>query len=97
MLHEPASTGGKDPAAEYKTRLGVWMFVCYCLFYASFVYLNLARPLSMEITVFAGLNLATVFGFTLIIVALLQALVYDALCRAQEAKLAGPDDEGGDS
>jgi hypothetical protein len=97
MLHEPTSTGGKDPAAAYKSRLGVWMFICYSLFYASFVALNLARPTSMEITVFAGLNLATVFGFALIVVALLQALVYDALCRAQEARLAGQDDKGGDS
>jgi hypothetical protein len=97
MLHEPASMGGKDPAAAYKTRLGVWMFICYCLFYASFVALNLARPTSMEITVVAGMNLATVFGFALIVVALIQALVYDALCRAQEARLATPTDEGGDS
>jgi hypothetical protein len=97
MLHEPASTGGKDPAAEYKTRLGGWMFVCYSLLYASFVFVNLASPLSMEMVVFAGLNLATVFGFALIVVALLQALVYDALCRAQEAKLAGSGDEGGAS
>jgi hypothetical protein len=42
----------------------------------------------MEAIVFAGLNLATVYGFALIIVALLQALVYDAMCRAQEHKLA---------
>lgn len=97
MLHEPASTGGKDPAAAYKSRLGVWMFICYSLFYASFVALNLAVPTSMEIKVLAGMNLATVFGFALIVVALLQALVYDGLCRAQEAKLAGRDDEGGDS
>ncbi len=97
MLHEPASTGGKDPAAPYKARLGVWMFIFYSLFYAGFVAINLASPTSMELTVLAGLNLATVYGFALIVVALIQALIYDKLCRAQEAKLAGPDDEGGDS
>jgi hypothetical protein len=73
------------------------MFVCYSLFYASFVALNLAVPTSMEKTVLAGMNLATVFGFTLIVVALLQALVYDSLCRGQEARLADPAGEGGDS
>lgn len=88
MLHEPASTGGKDPAAAYKSRLGVWMFVLYCLFYVSFVAVNLAKPTSMESIVFAGLNLATVFGFGLIIIALIQALVYDQMCRQQEARLA---------
>ena len=96
MLHEPASMRGKDPAAAYKTRLGVWMFICYSLFYAGFVALNLVSPTSMEMTVLAGMNLATVYGFALIVVALIQALIYDGLCRAQEARLAVQDDEGGD-
>jgi len=96
MLHEPASTSGKDPAAAYKARLGVWMFICYSLFYAGFVALNLASPTSMEMTVLAGMNLATVYGFALIVVALIQALVYDGLCRAQEARLAVLGDQGGD-
>lgn len=95
MLHEPASTGGKDPAASYKMRLGVWMFVCYSLFYASFVAINLASPTTMEASVLAGMNLATVYGFALIVVALIQALIYDALCRGQEARLADRDDEEG--
>jgi hypothetical protein len=81
----------------YKSRLGVWMFVCYSLFYASFVAINLASPTSMERTVLAGMNMATVYGFALIVVALVQALIYDRLCRAQESRLAGQDDEGGDS
>jgi uncharacterized membrane protein (DUF485 family) len=97
MLHEPASTGGKDPAAAYKSRLGIWMFAAYCALYAAFVAINLASPTSMESTVLAGMNLATVFGFALIVVALIQALVYDGLCRAQEAKLADQSDEGGQS
>lgn len=97
MLHEPAAAGGKDPAAEYKTRLGVWMFIAYSLFYASFVAINLASPTSMEATVLAGMNLATVYGFALIVVALIQAMIYDGLCRAQEAKLADKDDDGGDN
>ena len=84
MLHEPAAQSGKDPAASYKMRLGVWMFVCYSLFYAAFVALNLWKPLLMETPILLGMNLATVYGFTLIVVALVQALVYDAFCRARE-------------
>jgi hypothetical protein len=90
MLHEPAVPVGKDPAQNYKMRLGVWMVLAYSLFYAGFVAINLIRPLLMEKNVLAGLNLATVYGFALIIVALLQALIYDALCRAQESKLENP-------
>ena len=87
MLHEPASSGGRDAAAPYKSRLGVWMFLLYALFYAGFVAINLCNPLLMEYIVFFGLNLATVYGFALIIGALVLALVYDRLCRKKELSM----------
>jgi uncharacterized membrane protein (DUF485 family) len=95
MLHEPATPAAKDPAGAYKTRLGLWMFLFYSLFYAGFVGLNLLIPQSMGAIVFLGLNLATVYGFALIVVALVQALIYDAMCRRKESALAGLD-EGDD-
>jgi uncharacterized membrane protein (DUF485 family) len=85
MYHEPATPAGKDPAGPYKVRLGIRMFIFYSLFYASFVAINLLSPQTMAIIVVAGLNLATVFGFALIIVALIAALIYDGLCRKEEA------------
>ena len=88
MLHEPSTPAGKDPAGPYKMRLGIWMFVFYSLFYASFVAINLLNPRAMAAIVFAGLNLATVYGFALIIVALIEALVYDWLCRKKEAQFS---------
>ena len=88
MLHEPATPVGKDPAGPYKMRLGIWMFVFYSLFYASFVAINLINPLAMGIIVFLGLNLATVYGFALIVVALIEALIYDAMCRKKETEFA---------
>ncbi len=91
MLHEPAKPVGDDPAGPYKVRLGNWMFLFYGLFYASFVAINLINPLLMETVVFMGLNLATVFGFALIIVALIEALIYDYLCRRQEHLLTQKD------
>jgi uncharacterized membrane protein (DUF485 family) len=94
MLHEPATPTGKDLAGPYKMRLGIWMFVFYALFYAGFVAINLINPQAMGTIVFWGLNLATVYGFTLIIVALLEALVYDALCRRKEALLAAEAKDG---
>ncbi|MBN1371322.1 MAG: DUF485 domain-containing protein [Anaerolineaceae bacterium] len=87
MLHEPATPAGKDPAGPYKMRLGIRMFIFYALFYASFVAINLLSPATMAKIVFAGLNLATVFGFSLILVALIEALVYDWLCRKKETEL----------
>ena len=94
MLHEPAAPAGKDYAVAYKTRLGVWMFICYSLFYAGFVAINLYDPALMERIVLAGLNLATVYGFALIIVALILAMIYNRLCSHQE-HLAAAQEEGG--
>jgi hypothetical protein len=88
MLHEPATPAGKDPAGPYKMRLGLWMFAAYALFYASFVAINLLDPLAMATIVLAGLNLATVYGVVLIVAALIEALVYNALCNRREAEFA---------
>jgi uncharacterized membrane protein (DUF485 family) len=94
MLHEPASHNGKDPAGPYKTRLGIRMFIFYALFYATFVGINLIKPALMGEIVLAGLNLATVYGFALIIVALVEALIYDGMCRKKEAELQEHESEG---
>jgi hypothetical protein len=91
VLHEPSLPVGKDPAGPYKTKLGIRMFIGYCLFYAGFVAINLLSPKAMAATVFMGLNLATVYGFSLIIVALIMALIYNGLCTAKEAELAEPE------
>jgi uncharacterized membrane protein (DUF485 family) len=88
MLHEPATPAGKDPAGPYKMRLGLWMFAAYAIFYGGFVAINLLSPLTMATIVFAGLNLATVYGFALIIAALIEALIYNVLCNRKEAEFA---------
>lgn len=93
MLHEPATPAGKDPAGPYKMRLGIWMFVFYSLFYAGFVAINLLNPVAMGATVFLGMNLATVYGFALIIVAFIEALVYNALCTKKEAEFAQAEEQ----
>jgi uncharacterized membrane protein (DUF485 family) len=89
MLHEPAAQAAKDPAFAYKRRMGVWMFFVYAAIYAVFIAINVIKPRFMESIVFAGLNLAVVYGFGLIIVALLMALVYSAACGRREKALAG--------
>ena len=93
MLHEPATPAEKDHAVSYKTRLGIWMFIPYSLFYAAFVVINLIAPQLIGKIVFKGLNLATVYGFALIIIALIEALVYDRLCRNKEMFLNQADSQ----
>ncbi len=86
MLHEPAASAGRDHAADYKMRLGVKMFIFYTLFYAGFVAINVISPILMEKTIILGLNLAVTYGFGLIFLALIMALIYNALCSREESR-----------
>lgn len=88
MLHEPAANVGKDPAFAYKRRLGVILFFVYGAIYAAFVILNIAKASLMEAILFGGLNLAVVYGFGLIILALILALAYNRACGKREASMA---------
>ena len=87
MLHEPAAKRANDVDTPYKTRLGVRMFIAYALFYAGFVAINVIKPVLMESIIFAGLNLAVVYGFGLIVGALILALVYNHLCSVHEREV----------
>jgi uncharacterized membrane protein (DUF485 family) len=80
MLHEPAAAAVKDPAFAYKRRMGVWMFFAYAAVYVVFIAINVIKPRLMETVLFAGLNLAVVYGFALIVIALVMALFYSAAC-----------------
>ena len=98
MHHGPATENAPDPASRYKSRLGVWMFLFYCLVYAGFVLTNvLTEGQAMQTIVVAGLNLAVVYGMSLIILALILALIYNALCTAKEKELAGKPGSGEDA
>jgi uncharacterized membrane protein (DUF485 family) len=95
MLHgPPAPQGHEDRAAGYKARLGLWMFLLYGVVYAGFVVINTVDPKLMAALV-AGQTLAVVYGFGLIVFALLLALVYNNLCYREERRLGEirPSDE----
>jgi len=96
-LHEPAVKTGPDPAFLYKRRLGAWMFLIYAFVYTGFVVINLVRPSAMEKVLFGGLNLAVVYGFGLIIFALILALIYSQACGRREKLLSKAEPQGGRS
>jgi len=88
MLHEPAaSKGGEDFAASYKMRAGICLFIVYSLVFAGFVALNTFTPSVMGVIVLFGLNLAVIYGFFLIIIAIVMGLIYNMLCTAKEKEL----------
>lgn len=86
MGHGPAVKLGKDNAATYKTRLGVKMFVVYTLVYAAFVILNTTNPKMMESIIF-GQTAAVLWGFGLIALALVMAVIYNRLCTNAEEQM----------
>ncbi|HEX9778019.1 MAG TPA: DUF485 domain-containing protein [Geopsychrobacteraceae bacterium] len=86
MGHGPAVKLGKDNASAYKTRLGVKMFVAYTIVYAIFVATNATNPKAMEAVVL-GQTAAVLWGFGLISLALIQAVIYNHLCTKAEADL----------
>jgi len=67
-------------------RIGLVLFGIYVLLYGGFVMLNAYSPDMMEITPVAGINLAILYGFGLIVAALVLALVYGWLCRTPESE-----------
>ena len=94
MLHKPAESDGVDHAVAYKTKLGLRMFAIYGLVYAGFVLINIIKPVLMESIIIFGLNLAVVYGFGLIILALIMALIYNHMCVKQEKLLNYDESEG---
>ena len=76
----------------HNARIGFILFVVYSVFYSTFVLLNAIVPGVMEIKPVAGINLAILYGFALIVFALLLALVYGVMCRTKGHEAA--DSEG---
>ena len=72
-------------------RYGLVLFLIYVIFYGGFVFLSAFEPQLMARNVAGGVNLAVVYGFALIIVAFVLAMIYMALCRDR-----GDEDAGGE-
>jgi uncharacterized membrane protein (DUF485 family) len=81
--HQHAATeeAHDDVAAARRSQYGLILFAIYSLLYGGFMVLNAFAPDLMEITPLWGINLAILYGFSLIAAALVLALVYAWLCR----------------
>lgn len=87
MKHEPASEMGPDAASAFKARMGLILFAIYGLVYVGFVAINTFSPGAMGQIVLAGLNLAVVYGFGLIILAIIMGLIYNIICSRAEDRM----------
>jgi uncharacterized membrane protein (DUF485 family) len=68
------------------SRLGLGLFAVYLLLYCGFVFLNAFSPETMEATPVAGLNVAILYGFGLIIAAVVLSLIYGLFCKDEPAQ-----------
>lgn len=63
------------------SRIGLVLFFLYLAAYTGFVLLCAFQPDAVGKTPFAGVNVAILYGFALILAALILSLVYGWLCR----------------
>ena len=88
VLHDHA--GGDEPhhqpTIDRNARLGRNLFFVYLAFYLGYVLLTSTSPDTMRATAIGGVNVAITYGFALILLALVLALVYSWLCRNQAAE-----------
>lgn len=89
LSHGPATDWSKDRASGFKARTGIWMFILYTVVYIGFVVINTFYPNLMASDI-GSLNLAVVYGFGLILFALMLAFVYNAICSAAEEEMNPP-------
>lgn len=87
MSHGPATQWGEDKAIGYKTKIGLVLFILYVLVYIGFIAINVASPHTMTTKIFAGQNLAVVYGFGLIALAFVMGIIYDYFCTIKENEM----------
>ena len=85
MSHGPSTEWKVDASGKFKTRLGFIMFMVYVVVYAGFIFINVMYPKVMKINI-GSLNLAIVYGFGLIVLAVILAVVYNHFCTRAEMK-----------
>jgi uncharacterized membrane protein (DUF485 family) len=66
------------------SRLGLALFAVYCLCYAGFIGVAAFSIKTLERLPFGGVNLAVIYGFGLIGLAFLLAILYLAFDRVEE-------------
>jgi len=87
MCHEHAVEHSRDRSIPKKTKLGVILFIAYLLIYAGFVVIGTLFTDALGIRIFAGLNLAVVYGMGLIVLAAVVGLFYNYFCTKYENQM----------
>ncbi|MEA2013191.1 MAG: DUF485 domain-containing protein [Verrucomicrobiota bacterium] len=87
MQHGPAVVLDEDKSIDLKEKLGIKLFFAYLIVYCGFIAINMLKPKLMETKIFLDLNLAVIYGFGLIILAIVMGLIYNKICTGYEDKM----------
>jgi len=92
-MHEPSTKRQEhESAVIIKEIIGKWFFLLYAIVYTSFILINIFNPSFMGIDI-GGLNMAIVFGFGLILLAILLAFAYNHISTRTEQLLNKDENE----
>ncbi len=83
MAHGPATKWKKDKSEGYKAKLGFAMIVVFAIVYSIFILICVISPKTMANSV-GSLNVAVAYGFGIIVLAIIQALIYNYFCSRKE-------------
>ena len=84
-LSNQAPDEDRPEVSARNARYGLWLFAVYVILYGGFMALSAFEPQLMSKAPFGGVNLAIIYGFGLIVAALVLALIYMVLCRVRPA------------
>lgn len=87
--HSPADDPEDEASTARNARMGRKLFVAYLALYVGYMWLVAFRPDLLAKLPWGGVNTAVLYGFGLIVAALVTALVYGLLCRTT----SGPSEE----
>ncbi len=83
-MHVNSTNEEKESVTRLKSLLGVRLFFVYSICYAGFVIIGVFRYELLSSTMFSGLNLAVVYGMSLILFAFLLGIIYNYYCTKYE-------------
>ena len=83
MTHGPVTEWKEDKSEGYKAKLGFVMIAVFAIVYAIFILICVISPKTMANSI-GSLNVAVAYGFGIIVLAIIQALIYNFFCSRKE-------------
>jgi uncharacterized membrane protein (DUF485 family) len=96
MSHGPATEWKEEKSRGFKTKLGLVMIAIFIVIYLAFILLTVISPKTMANDV-GSINVAVFYGFLIIVIAIIQALIYNVICARREKSDEILEPERGDS